>query len=290
MSLTRTIASLLVLSAASVGLVACTGLTPAPSVKPTAKPDAPAVGQCWDGTVADASAWSDWKGPKAIPCSASHTLYTFAVAKISGLMPPDWSKSSTDATIADGVAAAAFAACGPAYKTLGLTWNQQLVPNYYFIPSHAEWKKGERWVRCDIGLLDYGTSLKAESFVPLPSISSLTSAVAQDPKRFALCVNSPKAQKTIGPFPDKGDVIVDCRANPQWSLVLDAAFTGGAKAPYPSDRVYNIQLSIACSPVAGSNVLTRGFGPTKADWAAGQREINCWISPKNWTSATGTTT
>jgi hypothetical protein len=290
MSLARTLASLLVLSAASVGLVACTGRAPAPSPKPTVRSDAPAAGQCWNATVADAGAWSDWKGSGAVPCSASHTLYTFAVARIPGLMPPDWAKSSTDGSTADSVAAAAFAACRPAYKTLGLAWNQQLVPNYYFIPSHAEWKKGERWVRCDIGLLDYGTPLAAESFVPLPSIKSLTSAVAQDPKRFALCVDTPTAQKNIGPFPDKGDVITDCRANPQWSLVLEGAFTGGAKAPYPSAHSYDAQMSAACSAVAGPNVITRGFGPPKSGWQQGQREIDCWISPKNWAATPGTST
>ncbi len=293
MARTRSLATLLAVVAAGLALCGCSLLAPAPhpTPAPTAKSDAPTVGQCWNGTYANAGDWADWQGDAAVACSASHTLYTFGVAKIAGLLPTDWAKSATDPSLSDTVANAASTACeAPFEKAVpGLAWNQQLVRNFFFVPSEAQWKKGERWVRCDVGVLDYGTSLSAEQFAPLPSFDSVVSAINTDPTRFTMCLNTPKVAITKGPYPDKGDVITDCRANPQWSLVLDGAMSGGDKAPYPSDKSANSQIGVLCArSITGSNQIWRGYYPSKTQWANGNREIDCWVSPKHWTSATGT--
>jgi hypothetical protein len=284
MSLRRALLTALATTVVVFGLAGCS-LLPIPGLQTA--PNKPTVGQCWDATTAQASAWSDWKGDPAASCAASHTLYTFAIGKVKGVTKDSWGASGSPSALDSSIASKASATCTPALKKFlpTLTWKQQLVSTYFFVPSESEWKAGARWVRCDVGLFAFGTTLAQSKFAPLPSdISALTSTVKTQPKRYELCLNSNTPVSQSGPFDDPSAVRADCRESPVWTLTSRGSFTEAKGAPYPSDAVANARIAAVCAKDAtGPNEVWVAYAPTASEWAANDREIECWVGD----SATG---
>jgi hypothetical protein len=284
---TRTIVATVAIVAATVSLAGCS-LLPLPGQAkqpaPTAAPASgePSVGQCWDATDKKAGDWADWEGSAATSCSAKHTLYTYGVVKLTGQLPNDWATSATNPALSDAVSAKASAACDAPYQSFlpNLQWNQELVQSFFFVPTHAQWAKGARWVRCDVGLLDYGTSLSGEEFTPLPaSISTLTTGVATDPDRYRLCLTT-SSSTAKGPLADSTAVIADCRDDPQWQLTTHGDLPGAASAAYPSAKALDQATTALCSAGLSKGDTYVGYPPTKAAWTTGDREIQCWVALK----------
>ena len=117
----------------------------------------PKVGECWNATNSEADNWSDWQGQPSTPCSKSHTLYTYSIGTISGVSANTWAKSASSDQTSTAVAARADDACSTATLLPKLGWTQQLVQGFFFLPSKAQWKAGARWIRCDVGVLAFGT-------------------------------------------------------------------------------------------------------------------------------------
>jgi hypothetical protein len=278
MSLRRALLTAVATTFVVFGLAGCS-LLPLPGLQ--AAPNKPAVGECWDATTAQASAWADWKGDSATNCSATHTLYTFAIGEVKGMTKTNWSASGSPTALDASIAAKASATCTPALKKFlpTLTWKQQLVSTYFFVPSESEWKSGARWVRCDVGLFALGTTLAQSNFEPLPSdITVLTSGVKTQPKRYDLCLNSSAPVSQSGPFDDPSAVRADCRESPVWTLSSRGYFTEAKGAPYPSDSASNSRIAAVCAKDAtGPNQVWVAYAPTASEWAAGDREIECWV-------------
>lgn len=131
---------------------------------------APLVGECHDLTYDQVAKQSDSRAP--VDCAAAHTTLTVQVATI-----PDkvWSKGAK-ARIAYGVRV-----CDEAHRAyFGVSpklLEQTLFSSFfYFLPSPAEVKAGERFVRCDVAARA-GTHIYA---LPAdPRFTDLTPAVAK---------------------------------------------------------------------------------------------------------------
>jgi hypothetical protein len=250
----------------------------------------PTIGQCWNGTIKDAGDWADWSGSSATACGRSHTLYTYGVGHVTGLQPTDWAVSASNPALRDDVAAAASKTCDAPYAKLLPTLpdaSHSLLRVFFFVPSRAEWKQGARWVRCDLALLDFGTSTAHERFAPLPaSISTLTDAVVSDPLTYAMCLDTDHSTAK-GPFADSSDVITDCRNHPEWLYAQSGLFTQAANAPYPTSKELSARVSAVCSAQLMPTEVWSAYYPTPATWKSGDRAIECWAGFKDWTPGGG---
>lgn len=246
----------------------------------------PKVGQCWSATASDAAAWADWKGASNVKCAGSHELYTYAVGKVTGVSAKSW---GTGGTLSPAIQIKAEDACSLSTLLPKLKWNQQLVEGFFFVPSEADWKAGERWVRCDVGVLSFGTTLSNEALATLPpKISTLVSAVSSDPERFAFCLNSPVPVSEAGPLADQDARIADCRTNPQWALAGHGNLPEAEGSPYPSDATANADTAKICTKYAvNSNEVWIAYLPNAAKdgTVSSDRVVECWVGQK---SATGT--
>lgn len=281
----RTLGSLVAGVAVCFALAGCSLLPSALSpAAPGSTSATPKVGQCWSATDSQADAWADWRGSSPVDCTASHVLYTFELGKISGVAAKSWAVSSSSTALSDEVQAKAEAACTTKKLLPDLKWNEQLVQEFFFVPSEAQWKAGARWVRCDVGVLGYGAPLSDEVLAPLPAkISTLVSIVSSDPARYDFCVNSPVPVSESGPLDNQAARIADCRANPQWALVGHGNLTAPAGAAYPSESVANAESATICSKYAAtSNELWIAYLPSKSDWRLGNaRDVECWVGQKS---------
>jgi len=285
MSPKRSLLSLVGVLAVSLALAGCSFLPGIPAAKASAAPAKPTVGQCWNATTTDAAKWSDWEGTPAIGCTGSHTLYTYQVGAISGETGSSWASSTDPTQLTQEIQTKADDACSISKLLPHLKWNQQLIQQYFFVPTEAEWKAGQRWVRCDVGVLATGTTLDNESFTALPSkISSLVSSVSSDPIRYDFCMNSTESVTSIGPLDNPDATLGDCSKDPQWRLATRGNLPEAVGAPFPSDATANTESTKICTPaVTGDNELWLAYLPTKSGWATGDREVDCWVGVKQTT-------
>jgi Septum formation len=282
MPLTRFVASAAALVAVMLGLAGC-ALLPGATHPVGAAAVKPTVGECWNANTTQASDWADWEGPAATACAGSHTLYTYDIGKISGETASSWASPSDPTSLTDAIQTKAEDACKVSTLLPGQKWNQQLITAYFFVPTEQQWMAGDRWVRCDVGVLATGTTLDNESFVALPSkISTLVTAVSTDPARFEFCMNSRAPVTQSGPLDNPDATLANCKDHPQWTLATHGKFPDGAGAPFPDDAASNAASSKVCLPaVKGDDEIWTAYLPTKSGWASGDREIDCWIGDKS---------
>jgi hypothetical protein len=266
-----------------LALAGCSVVAPTKSAAtPTAKPAStqPEAGQCWNATLANAGAWSEWQGAAATACSNSHTLYTFGVDKLTGLASTTWTTSSTNSTLNPAISTKAGTACAASYTKFlpAAKWNQQLINNFFFVPTRAQWQSGARWVRCDLGVIGYGTTVAKEKLSALPSsISTLVSAVSSDPARYGYCINTTQSTST-GPLSDAEGVVTDCRDDPQWTLATHGTLPGSASAAYPSSSTLKTEVNAVCEKGLAKGDTFSAYYPSASDWKSGTREVECWVA------------
>jgi hypothetical protein len=276
--------------AVAFALAGCS-LIPNPLAAKTPAPNLPKVGQCWNATNSEADEWSDWQGQPATNCAKAHVLYTYEIGTITGISAKSWAKSPGSDQTSTAVTDAAADACGTSKLVPQLKWNQQLVQGFFFVPSEAEWKTGARWVRCDVGVLAFGTTVDNEALANLPSkISTLVSAVSSDPQRYDFCINSPVPVTESGPLDTAKGRIADCRTNPQWALVGRGDLPELPGAAYPTNAVANTETATICSKyVTNSNEIWIAYLPSKTDFVkTNTREVDCWVGQKAATGSGGT--
>lgn len=279
MAFRRSVLVLLGAVALATLVASCSVVSPAPETSAAAKP---AAGECWNGVLDHAEAWADWQGAAAVSCTAKHTLYTYAVGTISGETASTWGSAANPSALSAAIETKAARACDIATLLPHLLWNQQLIDDFFFVPTEAQWKSGARWVRCDVGELAFGTTLTAESLRALPAkISTLAASVASDPKRYELCVNSTVSTSAAGPLDDPHATIADCTKHPQWTLAAHGTLPEAAGAAFPDDATANAQSTTICAPAAaGDGEVWIAYLPTTGGWAADDREVTCWVAQK----------
>jgi Septum formation len=289
MSPTRTLTSLVGVAAVVLTLAGC-ALLPGSVPTPKATASTPVAGQCWNATTSQAYDWADWKGTSTVPCTSSHTLYTYHVGKISDEPGDSWAASGKADSLTDEIQTKAEDACSLSSLLPKLKWNQQLVNGYFFVPTQTQWKAGARWVRCDVGVLATGTTLDNESFVALPSkISTLVGEVSSDPLKYEFCMNSSTPVSESGPLDNDSATLADCKDDPQWKLTSHGKFPDAAGAPFPDDATSNATSSKLCLPdVKTPSEVWIAYLPTKSGWASGDREIDCWVGEKSPDASGGT--
>jgi len=270
----------LVLAALSVTLVALVaGCTAIGSYLPhtltaSAKP---VVGDCWTSTVKTADQAAAWTASGAVGCAAKHQLLTYAVVAVKS-SKSNWRTS--DGNLDDGIATAAYRACDAKFwKTFPEAPDNGRLARYFFVPPTEQWKKGARWVRCDVGVFKTGSLADDPVFASLPpTVVTLQKQLESTPDVFANCVTTTDPSGDTGPYDDPDAVIADCTQDYQWRFESDFTFPDEADAPYPTDDAFDAVDQAKCGDAAdedGSDWVV--YVPTESQWAAGSRDASCWF-------------
>lgn len=115
------------------GLSAIVMMGSLPSV--SAATPSPRRGYCYNYSAQDVIGDGSKKGPVA--CTQIHTAETYRVGRWPGKMDPN----TLDI---DSALAIATTVCLP-WKTDSAWFNYWA----YYVPTSAQWKAGQRWIRCD---------------------------------------------------------------------------------------------------------------------------------------------
>ena len=281
MSRKRLIGSLAAAVVVAFALAGCSLIPAALGLASNPGSTTPKTGQCWNTSDLNADNWTDWEGAGAIDCGQTHDLYTYEVGKVVGVSAKSWAAPGDPTEVSNSIESKVDDACDSSKLLPDLKWNQQLVSFFFFfVPSESAWASGARWVRCDVGVLAYGTKLSNEALAKLPAkISTLVSSVSSDPEEYDFCINSAVPVTQAGPLDNSNAKIADCRDNPQWALTGRGNLPEIPGAAYPSNSTANKESTAICSKfVKTSSEIWIAYLPAKADWkASNDREVDCWI-------------
>jgi Septum formation len=241
-----------------------TTFTP-PTKKADPPPPPPEVGACRQLSYSAIGHYSNTA--PTVPCSGSHTAYTFDVQTI----PSDVNVagvSISNKSIQD----AASAGCRSAFdRFIGGDAAKRALSRLsvtYFLPEQAGFNRGAHWVRCDVVALETASAL-----APLPK--NLKGFLDQPASlhSYGVCSHgAPGAQLAT---------LVMC-TQPHGYRALTTLRLGAATAPYPGRAVAGPAGQQRCSDFLAEKLgSTAGYSfawtyPTPADWAAGQRFGYCW--------------
>jgi hypothetical protein len=241
----------------------------APATHPAKQPPpAPAVAQCRDLAYSDVAVFFNDTQP--VPCSSTHTAYTFAVEQLPSRIAFPGVKIQNDA-IQKAAADRCHAAFGRFVGGNDATRALARLAVTYFLPRQVGFHLGARWVRCDVVALK-----TARSLAPLPA-------------KLQGFLDSPSALTAYGVC-SKGKPGVSrllmCSERHEYRA-LAAIRLGSATAPYPGvNATVNLGTRRCKKLVAKQLGVTGGFTyswtyPSTSDWAAGQRFGYCWNQTKS---------
>lgn len=237
----------------------------------------PSVGQCWNLTYNEGATWPEWMGGSPVNCSGSHQTVTEAVVTLPKSLPKSW-RDSTTRELVTSVQIAATKACRSHSAThLPAKDGASRTVHPHFVSSLAEWKKGDRWVRCDVGVEAIGSTLGRPKLQNLPaSLSALKTAITTHVDEYKYCVSTTNTTGRGGPFASADSVVADCTEQPQWHVV--ATDTAASGAPYPSPAEIHARDVKYCFTDAdpGARAKYATF-PSPTLWAEGDRNFDCWV-------------
>jgi hypothetical protein len=265
------------LTIAGLVAVACslTGCSAAQHL--TALTQTPKVGDCWAVDFGQSQKYEDWEGTPAVPCTAAHQSYTYAVGKITQKFTGSWLDSKGN--IRTDVDQAAYNVCKAEQRKIlpELSTTDALLYPAYYVPSISLWEAGARWVRCDLAEIKVGSSIASPALTDLPtSFSDLVATLKSDPKKFALCEDDPASNG-----PDGAETTyADCTGPADWSFVVQLALPGDTNVAYPGVAALKKTGTADCitrvqSP--GHEVFAET--PDKTSWVKyADRNIDCWVN------------
>ena len=237
----------------------------------------PSVGDCWTGTVKTADQAAAWTAGGAVPCAAKHQLITYAVVAVKS-SAHSWRTS--DGNLDEKIATAANRSCDAKFwKTFPEAQDGGRLTRYFFVAPESQWKKGARWVRCDVGVYKTGSLVENPEFASVPAnVAALQKQLESTPDLFANCVTTTDPSGATGPFDDPDAVIADCTQDYQWRFQSSFIIPETTDGAYPSDDAFNTVDQSKCGDAAdadGSDWVV--YVPTKPQWAAGDRGGSCWF-------------
>jgi hypothetical protein len=244
----------------------------------TGQTETPKAGDCWRVTYADAAQSEDWEGAGAVPCTARHESYTYALTTLGKKFTGSWLDSKGNPRT--DVDTAAFDACRARQKSLlpAITPNEALFYPTYYVPSIAQWNNGARWVRCDMTRIKVGSDIAKPALTALPAkFADLVTQVGATPKKFALCENDPANNGPDG----EHTMYADCTRPADWTFVTRLPLSGGATAPYPGTALITQLGSQKCATAVvapdGHDVFAKT--PSQTEWLQnGVRSVDCWLN------------
>lgn len=236
-----------------------------PSASPSfaATPAAPAfvparVGQCWNATVAQASAQS-WEGSGAVACTETHNAVTYAVATLPD--DPTFGRAGPRTM----PAAIAEKSCNyrQALAAVGHSLRSPVrVSTFWYGPTPAQYLAGARQVRCDLSVTE-GTVFR--------KLPSRLTAAAFDGDAYQICATGSLA---AGPEGDGEGSFRPCTRSLNFRLIKYVELKTRPAQPFPGTEVLAQRLQKACPMLRDGDWVTNS-NKAKA-WADGKTLGGCW--------------
>jgi Septum formation len=241
----------------------------------------PHTGDCWQGTFKYSDGYANWGTRPPVTCSESHQLYTFAVPQLKSVHKGKLFNKKNFAYT--DIVNDAYDTCEAA-EELDLPALDVTVARIYledYLPEEQQWDAGARWVRCDVTVLALGSSVEHPEFAGLPSWSVLNRAMLHDASEFDYCVNGPTGVNSDGPKSSEA-LYANCDANPKWTLKEYDDIYSGPNGNYPSRTELEAQYQTSCASVyTNDRYVTYPYFPSKADWANGDEQFECWLGRRD---------
>ncbi|MFT4009117.1 MAG: septum formation family protein [Nocardioidaceae bacterium] len=231
--------------------------------RPSDSTTPPEIGAC--RTLAPADLTRSTNDTPTVPCRDGHTAETFFVGEFTGAADTDQPEDTK-------LGIQAHDLCQPAFiEFLGgdeslvmrstLTWA-------WYRPSDKAWKKGARWLRCDV----VGGGEQSKQFVDLPETTKGV-LLGRPSDQWLVCAQGDTVD---------GAVKVPCTQQHDWRAISTVVL-GRADDPYPGDRAVELKTRDYCSDQVGAYlgypVTDYDFGFTwfhEGEWKAGNRRSICW--------------
>jgi hypothetical protein len=160
-----------------------------------------------------------------------------------------------------------------------IPYENRLEPGY-FVPTATAWSAGARWVRCDIAVIAFGSSLDNPKLAPLPArIATFVDKLTSSPQSMSLCVDTKEASEGSDPFDSGTARYADCTGDPQWREASESDLPGDDAAPFPSEKARNAFDQTTCGdPADAAGQFWITYEPTADSWATGDRTVECWVA------------
>jgi hypothetical protein len=263
----RLVPGLVITLVAVAALSGCSALVP----HTLSASQRPSVGDCWKSTFDTAQNAASWSSGGAVPCLTSHQLYTYAVVNVKSTKK--W--QGKDGDVNGAIQGAAYRACNEKLSDfIDVPDNGRLVP-YFFVAPEAQWNKGAKWARCDIGVLRTGSLYEHPDLARLPpNISTLVKQAQTTPDLFGTCVTTTDLSGDTGPLDDPKATIADCVHDYQWQY--ESSFSIQQDS-YPTDDQFNTLGQQHCGD--GADEAGRGwtiYVPSEKNFDDGDITIDCW--------------
>lgn len=245
-----------------------------------AAPREPVIDACFDYTAPKRmtpQARARIAGNSPVDCTKAHTAQTYWV----GTLPASFG----DPTRASGAARAkATRACSASALATYLGLTERAIPSRFqtitVFPSRAQWRGGERWVRCD-AILRGGRGFTK---VTVPFQQVITST---DPDAFDFCTPGVPGTRTTTAFPCT-------KPKKNWVMIREVELAGPQKR-FPGRRAVERRSKAICEKAG--KVYSGGqrfhawwaIWPTGAGWRQGDRTAQCFVPFADYLSATRTT-
>lgn len=266
------------------GLSGCSGLLPAVTNLEhglDGSAGKPRVGQCWVADYRQVDTAPTWNGGAPVACGSAHQAYTYAVPRLSGDFSGSWVEGGTDSQIRDDVWDSVYDTCQTALTQIlpsySYAYESRIAVGYYLPPVKA-WEAGQRWVRCDVSVIGFGSRVRSPRLADLPESANAISG--EDASgRFDLCLTTRESTSDADPLNSTTAVYADCRKSPQWRFDSASELPQDDGAPYPSDDTLDAYDQEHCGDKADAEHADwTVYVPTEKDWADDYRTVECWIS------------
>lgn len=223
----------------------------------------PNVGDCYDYKANDTKAEAAAAGP--VDCGAKHTAQTYWVGTL-----PDSFGNPAKASGAAQLAATKPCTTAAVHQFVGLV--DRSMPSRFqtieVFPSRAQWKAGERWVRCDV-ILRGGPGFTR--FAGPASALVASSASAQ----FDFCTAGVPGSRTRTAYPCN-------KPNKNWIMIREVRL-GKDSARFPGNRSVERKGRAACKSAGKPYSEGKKFyawwaiWPTATGWRQGERTVQCFV-------------
>ena len=227
------------------------------------------VGQCWKVDESKNLPSNFWNGSAPISCEKSHNAYTYGVWSLTKDIKSLPVRGSTvDNSIRDGCT----------NQTPLANRNNRTTTIVYY-PSPKQWASGVRTYRCDLGLVQFGSSFSKPKWAPLPpNAQTVIDGLKKNSLEYRICSNTFKT----GDSPTGASAVwANCTGNPMHRYLGAKNIAINASEKFPGAKVANIRANNYCKSLTKNSDSYIGQYSSAVGWTSGQGFAWCWqeISP-----------
>jgi hypothetical protein len=237
----------------------------------------PQVGDCWSGEYTSYTTWVAWHGDGPVDCAERHQSYTYAMSDAF---------EDADATYAfggwhlDDAAPIAYDSCRELLTDyLGVELNDWArLEIHFFGPSAQEWRKGARWLRCDLAVIKAGSNLYEPELQSLPDdAADLVTNVEKNADHYDFCIDTYDGWYELGPYYSADAFYANCANDPMWRLIEVDFMPWEYGDAYPGN---DYVLQFAKDTCFGGGPAVAPFAadfPDEDRWKEGYVSVSCWL-------------